>query len=155
MSTQHEDKIDARHEFELWMSNKGEAVNHAGDGMYQSPRVNRQAEAFRAGLDVALARKAQESETVPVPTSVDMARLMLGMSYAWLKEHAPEHVPAQEPAIPAGYALVPLELSDTMLHTWDSISNEMSIREKEEIYVAILAAAGVAPQEPAVKAGAE
>ena len=53
------------------------------------------------------ARRAQpEGEAVPVPTSVDMARLMLGLSYRWLKDNAPEHVPAGQPEGEAPQAIL-------------------------------------------------
>lgn len=45
--------LDLRQGFERHMSNRGEAVNYEGDGLYASKAVNDQADAFRAGVEFA------------------------------------------------------------------------------------------------------
>ncbi|WP_323142774.1 hypothetical protein [Massilia phyllosphaerae] len=39
-------------------------------------------------------------ESVPIPTSTDMARLMLGLSYRYLQENAPENLAGAAPTQP-------------------------------------------------------
>jgi hypothetical protein len=82
--------LDVRAGFEKWMSDRGEAANYAGDGMYESPSVNRKAEAFRAGVEyVALAR-------APLPAKdrelADVLRDMLAIQEA-CGLHTDEYAP--------------------------------------------------------------
>lgn len=43
--------LDVKHEFEMWMSNRGESAVYIGDGLYSSRTVSAQAEAFAAGVE--------------------------------------------------------------------------------------------------------
>lgn len=48
-------KIDVKHEFEKWASNRGESAVYIGDGLYRSSSVTDQAEAFAAGVELGRA----------------------------------------------------------------------------------------------------
>lgn len=54
---------DMREGFERYMSNRGEAVNYAGDGMYEYRSTNKLADAFRAGADYARAALSSQHQT--------------------------------------------------------------------------------------------
>ncbi|WP_137171399.1 hypothetical protein [Massilia sp. HP4] len=51
-------EVDVRHEFERWMSQRGESAVYIGDGLYSTGAVCDQAEAFAAGVAVARAALA-------------------------------------------------------------------------------------------------
>lgn len=63
-------KIDVKHEFERWASQRGESSVYIGDGLYRSRSVTEMAEAFAAGVEVARASLAAKAEA-PALTPLD------------------------------------------------------------------------------------
>jgi hypothetical protein len=59
---------DVRHAFEMYMSNRGQAVNYEGDGLYAYRHVNDQSDAFKAGVEYALAQQSSHSTAAVVAT---------------------------------------------------------------------------------------
>jgi hypothetical protein len=57
---------DVRHAFEMYMSNRGQAVNYEGDGLYAYRHVNDQSDAFKAGVEYALAQQSSHSTAAVV-----------------------------------------------------------------------------------------
>ena len=57
-------EVDVRHEFERWMSQRGESAVYIGDGLYSTGAVCDQAEAFAAGVELARAALASRPAEV-------------------------------------------------------------------------------------------
>jgi len=57
-------EVDVRHEFERWMSQRGESAVYIGDGLYSTGAVCDQAEAFAAGIGLARAALASRPAEV-------------------------------------------------------------------------------------------
>jgi len=63
--------LDMRAGFEKWMSDRGQAVGYQGDGLYAYRGVNEQADAFRAGVEFAVASgKASGSDGTTASVAV-------------------------------------------------------------------------------------
>jgi hypothetical protein len=71
-------EIDIRDGFERWMSNRGEAVNYAGDGMYEYSGVNKQADAFRAGVEYAITAKPSPDKSIFTEEDHNMLHAVAG-----------------------------------------------------------------------------